>query len=97
MSIDTSVGRVEGVRVSIDTSVQVSGQGSGLAERAERCRCRGLVPNCHGRVVVEDLLGRPRTGRHAHHMSQIAPNGVSRDLAPLERSLSEARLPTGRL
>ena len=28
MSIDTSVGRVEGVRVSIDTSVQVSGQGS---------------------------------------------------------------------
>ena len=34
---------------------------------------------------------------HAQHMSQIAPNGVSRDLAPLERSLSEARLPTGRL
>ena len=31
MSIDTSVGRVEGVRVSIDTSVQVSGQGSGLS------------------------------------------------------------------
>ena len=30
MSIDTSVGRVEGVRVSIDTSVQVSGQGSAL-------------------------------------------------------------------
>ena len=30
MSIDTSVGRVEGVRVSIDTSVQVSGQGSVL-------------------------------------------------------------------
>ena len=29
MSIDTSVGRVDGVRVSIDTSVQVSGQGSG--------------------------------------------------------------------
>ena len=29
MSIDTSVGRVEGVRVSIETSVQVSGQGSG--------------------------------------------------------------------
>ena len=28
---------------------------------------------------------------HAQHMSQIAPNGVSRDLAPLERSLSEAR------
>ena len=28
MSIDTSVGRVDGVRVSIDTSVQVSGQGS---------------------------------------------------------------------
>ena len=31
VSIDTSVGRVEGVRVSIDTSVQVSGQGSGTA------------------------------------------------------------------
>ena len=30
MSIDTSVGRVDGVRVSIDTSVQVSGQGSEL-------------------------------------------------------------------
>ena len=30
VSIDTSVGRVEGVRVSIDTSVQVSGQGSNL-------------------------------------------------------------------
>ena len=33
MSIDTSVGRVEGVRVSIDTSVQVSGQGSGSKSR----------------------------------------------------------------
>ena len=37
MSIDTSVGRVDGVRVSIDTSVQVSGQGSGCARKAERC------------------------------------------------------------
>ena len=34
MSIDTSVGRVDGVRVSIDTSVQVSGQGSGSDARA---------------------------------------------------------------
>ena len=35
MSIDTSVGRVEGVRVSIDTSVQVSGQGSGVASPSQ--------------------------------------------------------------
>ena len=36
MSIDTSVGRVEGVRVSIDTSVQVSGQGSGRPRPSRR-------------------------------------------------------------
>lgn len=34
---------------------------------------------------------------HAHHMSQIAPNVISRDLAPLERPPSEARLPPGLL
>ena len=34
MSIDTSVGRVDGVRVSIDTSVQVSGQGSAFSPRS---------------------------------------------------------------
>ena len=29
--------------------------------------CRGLLPSCHGRAVVEDLLGRPRTGRAGRH------------------------------
>ena len=36
MSIDTSVGRVDGVRVSIDTSVQVSGQGSSVSIQGAR-------------------------------------------------------------
>ena len=39
MSIDTSVGRVDGVRVSIDTSVQVSGQGSD--------QCTTVTHLCH--------------------------------------------------
>ena len=38
MSIDTSVGRVDGVRVSIDTSVQVSGQGSAVIYHHRRVR-----------------------------------------------------------
>ena len=42
------------------------------------------------RCVVDDDVGVA----HATHMSQIAPNVISRDLAPLERSLSKARLPT---
>ena len=37
------------------------------------------------------------SGDHAHHMSQFAPNVISRDLAPLERPPSEARLPPGLL
>ena len=51
MSIDTSVGRVEGVRVSIDTSVQVSGQGSAhhpprhaLSVRSSRMVKQGCSP-----------------------------------------------------
>jgi hypothetical protein len=40
---------------------------------------------------------KPRCARHAHHMSQFAPNVISRDLAPLERPPSEARLPPGLL
>ena len=44
VSIDTSVGRVEGVRVSIDTSVQVSGQGlPGLRECHAQCGVWGFV------------------------------------------------------
>ena len=60
MSIDTSVGRVEGVRVSIDTSVQVSGQGSGyvalwtLAPSA-RCACATYLPAARGEVWPRDL------------------------------------------
>ena len=49
---------------------------------------------CH---VTPDFLRHFTTAFMGRHMCQIAPNVISRDLAPLERSLSEARLPTGRL
>ena len=65
MSIDTSVGRVQGFRVSIDTSVQVSGQGSSftrlrpkldrqLASNARVARS----PTRHARVAAPSSLSR---------------------------------------
>ena len=52
MSIDTSVGRVEGVRVSIDTSVQVSGQGSVLASREALYRGSGYAVSSTSKTVI---------------------------------------------
>ena len=58
MSIDTSVGRVEGVRVSIDTSVQVSGQGSVFAESwAERRVVNVSVSVIADRCALAAALG----------------------------------------
>ena len=47
----------------------------------------------NGRLGPEMPLNRcSKLQNAANHMSQIAPNVISRDLAPLERSLGEARL-----
>ena len=66
MSIDTSVGRVEGVecvRVSIDTSVQVSGQGSGLPEQEE--------------VLQHPFSGQPLVfGGSGSHVTRIGSSGT---------------------
>ena len=64
--------------------------GCGIAARGTRC------PHDAPRVVGTSRRRHdaPPSIPHASHMSQIAPNVISRDLAPLERSLSEARLPS---
>ena len=58
MSIDTSVGRVDGVRVSIDTSVQVSGQGSAWLSLS----LAGRPPVSRG-VVFRGVSGREVGGQ----------------------------------
>ena len=64
VSIDTSVGRVEGVRVSIDTSVQVSGQGSGASvarvrRGAQASRHKLRVPFVASHDNLADFFTKP--------------------------------------
>ena len=90
MSIDTSVGRVEGVRVSIDTSVQVSGQGSVPGLPCSGCVCAAAFrpPNGGdgGAATRSQSRLRPRD-RNLGSVSQIAISVSSLSLATTRASV----------
>ena len=62
-----------------------------------RCETREIAPHTHIRTrrtpISLPLPGPTLAVRHAHHMSQIAPNVISRDLSPLERPRAKPGFP----
>ena len=83
MSIDTSVGRVDGVRVSIDTSVQVSGQGSGSTEWS--LRIKPVYIKCTTTLWIESCGGGARPKAQAHGRRACEQDRVGDDRVHEER------------